>query len=202
MKKIFLFLLCLPILVNAQNEFTAFIESNKNTIQNTTTEISDVAQTELQDFLQKIPINQLSDYGFSSEDELKNVIIGKPIGIITLHNNTIVHSQQWKVPLIVNNQFIALLTVGMENEKWHIVALGANGLANELNNLINKSTPNHDYFILRIYLLKCDLLVSEKNTVLPFQSSIISLGLSKEKKYTTDQILPLIKNNIQNLKKY
>ena len=53
MKKIFLFLLCLPILVNAQNEFTSFIE-NSNTTHNISAEISVVAQTELQNFLQNI----------------------------------------------------------------------------------------------------------------------------------------------------
>ena len=171
--------------------------------------ISKAANAELSDYLNKIPVGQENMFGFTNRGEFSQAEIGDPYEVFTLspeffdtkniiRNKTyIVSTENWRVPIIVNNQHRALLTVSKVNNQWSVVKLGAKGLAEELD-MFNKNHPSiHESKILRVFQLKGDFIVTSENIVYPLTSARNGLLIdnSGNKGYSIYEILTLIKNN-------
>ena len=171
--------------------------------------ITKVANEELNNYLQKIPVGQEKMFGFTNRGEFSQAEIGTPYEVFTLSpeffdtkniisNKTyIVSAENWRVPIIVNNQHRALLTVSMVNNQWSVVKLGAKGLAEELD-VFNKNHPSiNESKILRVFQLKGDFIFTSENIVYPLTSARNGLLIdnSENKGYSIYEILTLIKNN-------
>ena len=102
--------------------------------------------------------------------------IGTPFRIYTLKTGFLKDSEtdlkkfiypldEWRVPILVNNRMVSLLTVVKENDLYHCVDLGGSALASELNNYeiyFDKYSKIHA--LLRLYQIQCDiLLIYDKN---------------------------------------
>ena len=190
MKKLLLILLCLPIIGFGQ-------------INN----VIETANKELHSYLQKIPLGQEHLFGFNNREEFSQSKTGLPYEVFTLSanffenekieesKNYIISTGNWRVPIIVNNKYKALLTVSKENNKWRIVKIGAKGLATELDKFKQNHPSITDVKILRIFQLKGDFILSSQNLIYPLSSGSKALLIDANNTYSLHNILNLIKNN-------
>ena len=190
MKKLLLVLLCLPLIGFGQLDI-----------------VTKVANEELKSYLQKIPLGQEHMFGFNNRKEFSQSKIGVPYEVFTLtanffdnekiekDQNYIVSTGNWRVPIIVSNEYKALLTVSKENNKWKVVKIGAKGLARELDKFKQNHPSNSDLKILRVFQLKGDFILTSQNTIYPLTSASKGLLIDSDKAYLIYNILTLIKNN-------
>jgi len=172
--------------------------------------ISDVAKRELSTYLNKIPFGQENMFGFYNRGEFFQADIGTPYEMFTLSNefltnkntinnkDNIVSTNNWRVPIVVNNQYRALLTVSMVNSEWSVVKIGAKGLAEELD-VFNKRHPiAGEQKILRIFQLKSDFILTSNDLAYPLASAknLISINDNDEVSYSLIDLLTLVKNKI------
>jgi hypothetical protein len=181
-------------------------------------EISDVANSGYHQYLEKIPQGRESLYGFKNRDEFALAKIGKPYQIfllkkefftdsITTNVNYIVPSDEWRVTVMVNNEYRALVTVAKMNGILKVVGIGAAGLASDLG-VFEKQHPSSIHYgrILRILQLDCEFLL-----ILPdplqsgfqtyfLRSADIAFDQSQDDhtSYSLYQVLLMIKNKIEN----
>ena len=190
MRKLLLILFCLPMIGFAQLNI-----------------ITKVANEELKSYLQKIPLGQEHMFGFNNREEFFQSKIGVPYEVFTLTanffdnekieegQNYIVSTGNWRVPIVVNNEYKALLTVSKENNKWKIVKLGAKGLARELDKFEQNHPSINGLKILRVFQLKGDFILTSQNSIYPLTSASKGLLIDSDKAYSMHSILTLIKNN-------
>lgn len=131
--------------------------------------LKNTARTGLQSYLQKIPAGLEERYGFHNRQEFSRAIPGEPVRIYSVHPDSLrrgigagkeylIAQDQWKVPVLVNGEARALLTVAMVEGKPKVVELGAVGLAQELG-AVELQHPSEQKAILRLYQLQCDFLI-------------------------------------------
>ena len=192
MKKLLLILLCLPMISFAQLNV-----------------ITKVADKELKSYLQKIPYGQEHFFGFENRNEFSQSKIGVPVEVLTLSENFFddekilkdknyfISTGNWRVPVIVNNKYKALLTVSTENNKWRIVKIGAKGLATELDRFKQNHPSNTDIKILRVFQLKGDFILTSNNSIYPLTSASKGLLVDVNNSYSIHNILSLIKDNYE-----
>lgn len=172
--------------------------------------ISIVANTELSNYLNKIPLGQENKFGFSNREEFFQAEIGIPYEVFSLNTDFfdsenvirnevyIVSTNNWRVPIIVGDQYRALLTVTKVNNQWSVVKIGASGLAEELD-LFHKNHPSmKELKILRVFQLKSDFVLTSNDLIYPLTSakSLFSTKVDNDVSYSLYDMLILIKNKI------
>ncbi len=189
MKKITLLLFCFPLVVFGQ-----------------LSEIVKVADAQLNEYLQKIPVGQEEMFGFSNRDEFSQTKIGVPYEVLTLstdffsderienNKNYLVSTGNWRVPIKVGDEYKALLTVSKDNNVWSIVKIGAKGLASELGEFAQRKPLITSLSILRVFQLKGDFILTQQNIIYPLTSAVRGLNISSKKEYSIYDILTLLKN--------
>jgi hypothetical protein len=169
-------------------------------------------------YLEKIPADRESLYGFNNREEFAKVKFGKPYLIMILNEDFfndpelkdkdyLIPSGEWRVPLMIDKEFRALLTVAEVDGTWKVVGFGATSLAKELEGF-EKDHPSKQQYgkILRVYQSVSDfiLLPSEDD---PLSQDVIPLNSAKNslaengKSFSSMKLkkaLPLIKENIKN----
>ena len=186
--------------------------TNINAQTNQIGNISRAANAELSDYLNKIPVGQENMFGFTNRGDFSQAEIGDPYEVFTLspeffdtenitRNKTyIVSTENWRVPIIVNNQHRALLTVSKVNNQWSVVKIGANGLAEELD-MFNKNHPSiNELKILRVFQLKSDFVLTSQDVIYPLTSAkhLLSIEGDNDVSYSLYDMLILVKNKIIN----
>ncbi len=170
-----------------------FIPSSKpQSNSDTEKKIKNTGLLELSRFLNNIPVGLEKQFGFETRAQFNRITAGRPLRLYVLSeessgNNkeiSIVPGNEWFLPLMVNNKFIALLTVSGEGDKFSAVDFGAGDLAAELN--FHKSeieNQNNNPGILRVYKMQGDILIitsKEKpdkvNLVYPLKSAQASFN--------------------------
>jgi len=155
--------------------------------------IPDVAK-DLMTWLQKIPAGQEDRYGFSSRGEFNSSHPGDPYAVYTLSEDFFTRKEtanylkpagEWRVPVVVDNQDRALLTVIQDGEAWTIVDLGASVLARELqeSRQSGKLQPpgkssmpgSKNLKILRVYQLHSDFVFLDDASLPPGELRVIPL---------------------------
>ena len=111
--------------------------------------------------------------------------------------NYFISTGNWRVPVIVNNKYKALLTVAKENNKWRIVKIGAKGLAQELDRFEQNHPSNTDIKILRVFQIKGDFILTSNNSIYPLTSASKGLLVDVNNSYSIHNILSLIKDNYE-----
>ena len=125
---------------------------------------------ELPSWLGKIPPGYEKEYGFLTRDDFEKVIPGDLFLVYTLDNkffanairadsNYLRFSGDIRVPVLIDEEYRALITVSMRDGKWKIVDYGAVNLAKELQQNISAASDKVASFkVLRIYQLTSDFL--------------------------------------------
>lgn len=196
------FLLILFIAVSVT--FTVTAQTNKMEL------ISNVAAQELASYLNKIPVGQEKMFGFNNRGEFSEASIGEPYEMLTLNNDFfidkfivrdkdyIMSTGNWRIPIIVNKQHRALLTISKVNNEWHVVKIGAKGFAEELE-MFNKNHPLiNKLYILRVFQLKSDFVLTSNEIIHPLTSAKRSLSIEDDKniRYSIYDLLILVKSKI------
>jgi hypothetical protein len=165
MRKIFLPLLCL------------FVYYNSYAGNNDTVDILNAATSGLKVYLAKIPVGKEKNYGFANSDEIAQAELGVPVDIFILspdffsastivkERNYITSIEEWLVPVTVNGEWRALLTVSKKNGSWKTVGFGSSFLAADLNKIITENTnlKRQQYSLLRVYQLDCDFILEHNS---------------------------------------
>lgn len=178
-------------------------------------EVTDAADKGYRAYLEKIPDGQESKYGFNSRDEFARVMTGKPYQIIILKKefytdmdltgeDCLQPLDEWRVPLMVDDENRAFLTVAWVKGQFKTVGLGAAGLAKELGEFEKEHPSGQSHGkILRVHKMTSDflLLTDEANpalsTLFPLQSAKSSLNEKgiPATSYKLKEGLQLIRNN-------
>jgi hypothetical protein len=156
-------------------------------------EVTEAAGRGAQAYLEKIPPGHESRYGFNNREEFARVEMGKPYQIIILKKELFEDPEmsgddylqpldEWRVPLMVDRENRAFLTVARVKGQLKTVGLGAAGLAGELGEF-EKQHPSRQSHgkILRVHKMTCDFVIlpNEANpaasTLFPLQSAKNSL---------------------------
>ena len=209
MKKIFIILFILCMIATGSTGQTANREKMIKEVMN-----------ELQVWLQKIPGGNESGYGFTNRDEFSLATLGKPYEVFTLTNdffneeiqpgkNYLETTGEWRIPVMVNQENRAVITIFKKDNKWKTVELGARVLARELQEFERypEFTKNNGLRILRVYQLQSDFLFADdpslspgKITVFPMHSAFLNIAKireGKKNKIVLNELLPYIKESIK-----
>jgi hypothetical protein len=169
------------------------------------------ASSALQTFLNKIPPGQEGKYGFRDRGEFLRATTATPVRLFTLHpdsikngitpgKNYLIPQEEWRVPVLVDGEYRALITVARTGGILKAVELGAAELAHELG-VFEKNHPSQPKSILRLYQLQCDFLVLThpgktvaQGDVYPFKSAgFVFQGFDVKTPQTIQHALPAIR---------
>lgn len=168
--------------MNFSNVFSQNLNMmNKNVVN--------IVELSMKPFLDNIPDEILINYGIKDRNDINKAIIGNPVPVYTIEKDSLVFTNTWRVPLIINNKCKSLFTVSKNaNDEYKIVDFGAVLLAQEI---LKKSKNNVLIGLLRVYHIHKDFFIicNNKNNGLKFQP----ISKRKKKKYTFDDILYLLK---------
>jgi hypothetical protein len=160
-------------------------------------EVKLAAMKGLKPFLDALPPEYYSRYGFISNRKVSRVSLGEPFQIHTITPDkinaydpkedifSVISSKNiWLFPVLAEEKAQMLLTVARVKGRWKAVALGSAGLARQLDYIILScpSAKGYEYTFLRIYEAKADFIVLKRNDdikIKPLSSAILSLKLKR-----------------------
>ena len=139
-----------------------------------TAAVSAAAERDFSFFLERIPDTEVSAYGFLSRDELHNVRPGTPLRVHTVDvdrsgETPVVGGMramdEWRVPLLVEGEPRALLTVVRQGAEYKAVDFGAAGLAAALSETPQaaRKTSSDALYLLRVFELRQDFLCTPRD---------------------------------------
>jgi len=126
--------------------------------------IINIAKNRIHSFIDNIPAENITDYGFKSKAEFDKITFGEPVKIYTLKDGNIEFTDTWRVPVVINNEYRSLLTVIKEKEELKAVDFGACVLAKAISEKKSDKTIG----ILRVYKIYSDFIIDEDNKILSF----------------------------------
>jgi hypothetical protein len=167
--------------------------------------------------LKQIPQQELSLYGFKNSLEMSRTILGNPIEIFTVHpdelikysdrgfSNLLTTTEEWYVPVIVDSENRALLTVIQADGNWQVAGISAADLARELQafyrQIESKLFAAGDRLVqqprfVRIFQAYSDFMyvpTSGKEYLYPFSSAQAALGFAPDNLLVPEHVIPLMK---------
>ncbi len=173
---LFIFSFCLGISIMAQGSLSDNHELVKK-----------VSERDVHYFLNLIPQGQEMEYGFNSRSDFDKVEIGEAYEVYFVKRAqgevTLMESNTYRVPLLVNGQAVALLSVVSNEKETKVVDFGAVKLARTLQALSKKAGNAEDKVLIRNTYLSKDYLVDDFNALATKNASgelvIIENSLSK-----------------------
>lgn len=145
-----IFLMVILFLASFDFSYSQGMESEKDKIIN-------AAEYYLIHILEIAPESNWQDYGI--RDRGQRMKMGIPLPIYTIEKDSVVFTNTWKVPLIVDEEYQTLCTVVKESEgKFRGVQLGARVLSKEI---YEKNTDCNFQGLLRVYETKKDYLICD-----------------------------------------
>jgi len=156
--------------------------SQENAIQNLPAAVSG----SLTEWLEKIPAGREALYGFQNRSDFSRASLGVPVQVFTLDDAfftqpgaapSLKSIGEWRIPVIVDRQNCALVTVVKINNDWKIVDLGAHVLALELAAMQERFTPAQfaEIKLFRVYPLQSDFLFYADPQAAPGQIELLPL---------------------------
>lgn len=114
-------------------------------------------------FLNLIPVGEEKSYGFNSRIDFSKVKIEEPYQTyyVTNRNDKLgfVSGNEWRIPLSVDGNYVALLTARINMGKVEIVDFGAAKLAQKIQELeILYSSKTSQHILIRNIFLKQDYI--------------------------------------------
>ncbi len=128
-------------------------------------DVSRIAAKELPAWLSRIPAGEEELYGFQDRDEFKRTAVAKPFRMCAVSSQYGVSIlNEWRVPVLVDGRYRALLTVAQMGGTLKAVDFGAAALAQQLARIVDTyrlgSTTGNKFFLLRFYEATKDYVVS------------------------------------------
>ena len=118
-------------------------------------------ENSIKPFLDSIPDEILNNYGLKEKGEINKIILGNPIAVYSISNDSLIFTNTWRIPLIIDNDYRSLFTVFRNFDgDYKIVDFGAVLLAHEI---FTKSKDFDLKGLLRIYQLHKDFFICINN---------------------------------------
>lgn len=187
--------------------------------------VTSAAQRDYKTFLHRIPEGDEAAYGFENRAEFEHVQVGTPLRVHTIDvdrsgpsptvSEAIRPLNEWRVPLIVDEEQRALLTIVKGEAGYTTTDFGASGLASALNALIaaTPSTAGSAVYLLRIFDLRQDFLrisdaagerfypasprAKAASTALPDLSASVPQGISTQLSYDRNTLRSFIQSRVK-----
>lgn len=158
-----LFNLIPALLIGASSFAFASDDGSKQTLMNERNQqVYEVAQKDLSAFLENIPAGFEKQHGFNSRAEFAKA---KPGSIYHIYgvdiNGKVFTTDSYTIPVVVDNEYRAMITVSLVDGKYQVENVGAALLAQELQALEAEKQPagNLEKVMLNIYAKKSGLVV-------------------------------------------
>ncbi|HEY5122756.1 MAG TPA: hypothetical protein VIK14_03390 [Ignavibacteria bacterium] len=132
---------------------------------NTNLLVKEEASLKTLSFLNLIPEGKEKDYGFNSRSDFSKIKIEEPYQTyyVSDKNNklTFISGNEWRVPLSIDGQYVALLSVQINQGKAEAVDFGGNILSQKIQEF-EKLFPNEasQHVIIRNTYLKRDYITT------------------------------------------
>lgn len=121
--------------------------------------VADVVRNSMGEFLNNIPDKYLGNYGIKNKEEINKIIVGMPLDVFVLFEDSLKFTDTWRVPLILDDEYTSLFTVSKdETGEYNVVDFGATVLAQEIS---KKGNNNNLRGLLRVYQLKKDFFICQ-----------------------------------------
>lgn len=144
--------------------------------------------TSIMFFLDEIPYEVLINYGIKNKAEIEKATIGNAIAVYTIEKDSLLFTNTWRIPLIIDNEYRALFTVFKNSDdEYKVVDFGAVLLAKEFY----KFNKENDFSaILRVYELRKDYFICKDNkSEWKFQP----ISNQEKKQYSLNELIKIIK---------
>jgi hypothetical protein len=133
--------------------------------------VQKIATDEAKTFLEKIPDGYEAHYGFTDRSEFSKIEIGIPLQVYTINPDSVdenasspkrylQNANEWRVPITVNNEYRALITVVKSGEKYQAVDFGGTVLAKRIGT-ITGSRSGCVNSLIRIYSIQSDYILAD-----------------------------------------
>lgn len=177
--------------------------------------VRQVSQKALPDWLRDIPIEDLSHFGFNSQDELLQAEAGIPFQIHTIHPNDFLNfyftkgmaellreTGMWYVPIMVNGECRLLMTVARLKEAWEAVEISGADLASEIGDFFDNSkrlmnlagiSGDYSFKFVRVFQASSDFIYLETTAgdhLKLFKSAQMALDIPAEILINPQIIIP------------
>ncbi|RLD46916.1 MAG: hypothetical protein DRI86_01830 [Bacteroidetes bacterium] len=166
--------------------------------QNTISDIKIFAERNLQSVLEKIPINDEISFGFNSREEFKQTELGEPLEFIWYSETKDNSNKTWRVPIVVNGEYRALLNVQNIGNEFKVADFGASVLAEDIQKTMNENKGKNVSGVLRLTAITSDFLIvrnAVKEEYLPLTSAkmfINSRNMELQKTYSPSDLIELL----------
>ncbi|MFH0894664.1 MAG: hypothetical protein V2A54_09530 [Bacteroidota bacterium] len=158
------------------------------------------ANKQIPEWLKKIPVGKELSYGFQSRDEFSKATAGDPLSYFTLIKDGLVTSIEFRVPILIDGEYRALLTMQKNGEEYLAVDFGAKELAKDIQTTLKNADVPVSGFVRCIDLHSDFLLMlgsSGEDVLIPLSSAIqflSSQGVENAKEfYPLSEIITYIK---------
>jgi len=179
-------------------------------------QVMKIADSQMGTYLAKIEPGDEAKYGFTDKDDLDGCVVGRPYRIIEFnrdfYNNALTDNtsyidikNKWLVPISLNHQYKAMLTVTGNPGNLQVTSMGEVALAKEIQLMSVDADENDELYLLKVPALSTDFYVHEGNNsfseakFIPLENAekaIPSLSASKEY-YTLAEIQVIIKGAVE-----
>lgn len=171
-------------------------------------QVADAARAGMAAYLQKIPRGLEKNYGFANRSEFGRASLGRPYHQVGMDaaDGSMEVVDTWRVPILVDGKFRAMLTVAKMKGAWKAVEIGAAKMAADLGRLereIIRGRPNLQVAIIRVFKLKSDFLAVapasaqiESGDFHPMLSAQSLLNLKRTSSYSYQQLKTLLSQKL------
>lgn len=158
------------LLAGCADDASTAVSTKSMPLTESTSAVISVAKRDAASFLNRIPVGREAAYGFKNREEFARVRTAEPLRVHTIDvaqngGETVVSDDiraldQWRVPLMVDGERRALLTVVQTDEGLKTVDFGGAGLADSLDALdeVTSQENTKSRFLLRVVPLRQDFL--------------------------------------------
>ena len=164
-------------------------------------QVKEAAVQGVSSFLNLIPQGQEQDYGFNSRADFDKVIIGEPYQtyFVVKQANELLFADgnQWRVPLVVNGEFVALATVQLQDAKGQVVDFGATRLAKELQSFEKEYKGANEHVLVRNTVLVQDYIAPNFSALCSQEKSDKGVKINTK---STELLYPISRTKVQPLK--
>jgi hypothetical protein len=172
------------------------------------TRVLEAARARLAFLLDRIPVGFEKHYGFRNRVEFGRASAGAPFRVVTLADGDIrlgtyrpLPVGVWRVPVVVDDEHRALVTVARMQGSWRAVEIGAAVLAKDLEHTLGQvGGAPAQRTILRVYPLRSDFLIlahrdarPEEGSIHPLESARRFLGFEVGSSLDADRLVDLLR---------
>lgn len=179
MKKTFLLLAAFSVFT-IELSFGATGDNSPKNNNNRNEKIYEVTNRDLSTFLEIIPVGAEKQHGFANREEFKRAVAGAVYTVVGIDSDWNTFSTDiYNIPVIVDNQYKAVISVFYKDGVYKLETVGAAELAAELQKTEPVLVKDHEYIMLNIYSRASSFVAYPALNTAPETANFIPLESAK-----------------------